>query len=244
MPVYRRVLDRFLDDLDRILVTSPRLRDSSPHLGQYIEKCEVVPLSIDLSKYSQGVPEPNEFPVDAAEPYILCVGRLNYYKGVEYLIRAIAGIDAPLVVVGDGPRYNALTSLVEDLKLESQVHFLGHVDRTMLQYCYEHADVFVLPSVEPSEAFGVVQLEAMAYETPVVNTSLRTGVPWVSISEETGLTVPPRDADALADAIGRLLASEDERETFGRAARKRVEERFREREMLDTIEQIYRDLTG
>jgi rhamnosyl/mannosyltransferase len=242
LPVYERVLHGFLDQIDRILVTSPRLRDSSPHLTRFENKCEVVPLSIDLAEYGCGNPEPPAFPVDPDEPFVLCVGRLNYYKGVEYLVRAMAGVEAPLVVAGDGDRRNSLETLAADLGVADRVHFLGYVDESTLHYCYEHADVFVLPSVEPSEAFGIVQLEAMAYGTPVVNTALRTGVPWVSQHEETGLTVPPRDEDALAAAIERLLGNDEERAAMGAAGRARVESEFTEAGMLDRIELVYDDL--
>jgi rhamnosyl/mannosyltransferase len=244
MPVYERVLHGFLDDVDRILVTSPRLRDSSPHLDNFTNKCEVVPLSIDLSEYERGNPVPSEFPVDSDEPFVLSVGRLNYYKGVEYLVRAMADIDGQAVIAGDGERRGALESLATELGVSDRVHFLGYVDESTLHYCYEHADVFVLPSVEPSEAFGIVQLEAMAYGTPVVNTALRTGVPWVSLDGETGVTVPPRDPATLAAAITRLLGDDEERQAFGQAARARVEEQFDEGVMLDTVDRIYDDVLG
>jgi rhamnosyl/mannosyltransferase len=244
MPVYERVLYGFLEQVDRILVTSPRLRDSSPHLSEFTDKCEVVPLSIDLSEYKSGTHEPPGFPVGAAEPFVLCVGRLNYYKGVEYLVRAMADVDGRLVVAGDGDRRESLETLAAELGVDDRVHFLGYVDERTLHYCYEQADVFVLPSVEPSEAFGIVQLEAMAYETPVVNTDLRTGVPWVSLDGETGLTVQPRDPESLAAAIGRLLGEDEERRAIGRAARERVEREFEESVMLDTVERVYDELQG
>jgi len=242
MTVYGRVLGRFLAAVDRIVVTSPRLRDSSPHLEPFREKCEVIPLSVDPDDYGPGTPRPDAFPVPPDEPYVLSVGRLNYYKGIEWLVRAMASVDAPVVIVGDGPRREHVERLAVDLGIADRVHVLGHVDDRTLRYAYASAAAFVLPSVEPSEAFGIVQLEAMASGVPVVNTALRTGVPWVSVDGETGLTVPPRDAGALAGAIDRLLVDPDLRERFGRAARERVAERFTRERMLDAHEALYREV--
>lgn len=100
----------------------------------------------------------------------------------------------------------------------------------------------VLPSVEPTEAFGLVQLEAMAYGKPVVNTSLPTGVPFVSVHGETGFTVPPRDPNALAEAINRLCGDDELWVRFARAARKRVEEMFSRDVVLGQIKSIYWEL--
>jgi len=253
MRVYAPVLRRFLADVDRIVVTSPRLRDRSPYLRPVRGNCEVIPLAVDPAAVRPGSDDSesaaavtpavdDRLPTD--EPYVLCVGRLNYYKGVEWLVRAMASLEAaaPLVAVGDGPRRARLERLAADLGIDDRVRFLGRVDDRTLRKAYANAAVFVLPSVEPSEAFGIVQLEAMANGVPVVNTDLPTGVPWVSVDGETGLTVPPRDAGALARAVDRLLADGPLRERLGRAARRRVERRFTRERMLDRYEAVYRDV--
>jgi rhamnosyl/mannosyltransferase len=242
LKAYAPILRRFLDRLDHIMVTSPRLRDNSAFLAPHRQKCTVVPLSIDV----EGLPAPDRpanFPLDQGDPFVLFAGRLNYYKGVEYLLEAATQFDTRVVIAGDGERRESLEAKAAELGIGDQVHFLGYVSDEALQYCYEQATVFVLPSVEPSEAFGLVQLEAMAHETPIVNTNLPTGVPWVSQDGETGLTVPPRDSDALAEAIEQLLADPSLRTRYGRAARTRVETTFTREQMLDGVERVYDEVT-
>jgi rhamnosyl/mannosyltransferase len=240
--LYRPLLERFLEDVDRILVTSPNLRDNSEILGPYREKCAVVPLSIDVAARDESVALPDESPGAEGEQVVLFVGRLNYYKGVEYLVEAMQGVEANLLIVGDGDRREVLEKRAAELQVSDRVHFLGHVSEEALSQYYRLSDVFVLPSVEPSEAFGLVQLEAMAHGTPVVNTSLPTGVPWVSVDGETGVTVQPRDAEELADAISRLLADQELRERFGENARQRVAEHFSRERMLNRTERIYQEV--
>jgi rhamnosyl/mannosyltransferase len=240
LTLYRPLLERFLGDIDHIFVTSPSLLEQSRHLAPYREKASVVPLSIDLNDYGQYDSPGVELPGDHDRPTLLFVGRLNYYKGVEYLLDAMSSLDADLLVAGDGERRDALEARATRLEVTDRVHFLGYVDEKRLHAYYDRADVFVLPSVEPSEAFGIVQLEAMAYGTPVINTNLPTGVPWVSLDGETGLTVPPRDADALASAITELLDDPERRRAYGDRARERVERHFERERMLDTMESRYR----
>jgi len=181
-----------------------------------------------------------DLPIDPDRSTVLFVGRLSYYKGVEYLLDAMGGVDATLLVVGDGEQRAALERRTRE---REGVAFLGRVSDATLKRCYAAADVFVLPSVAPSEAFGIVQLEAMAHGTPIVNTALPTGVPWVSKDGKTGLTVPPKDADALADAIERLLANPDLRRQYGENARERVHRRFSRETMLDAMAAVYEDVT-
>jgi rhamnosyl/mannosyltransferase len=239
---YRPVLDRFLDDVDRILVTSPRLRDESPFLAPYTDKCRVVPLSIDLDEYGDYEGPPFDLPVTGDRPVLLFVGRLIYYKGLKYAIDAMTDVDADLLIVGTGPLRESLEVRARERGVADRVTFLGYVKEDRLHYCYDRADVFVFPSVAASEGFGIVQLEAMAYRTPVVNTDLPTGVPWVSRDGETGVTVPPRDAAAIAGAINELLADPDLRAQYGAAARTRVAEQFADDRLVDGTHEVYDEL--
>jgi len=239
--VYRPFLDAFLRRSDRILVTSPNLLNHSEVLKPYSDKCQVVPLSIDTGEYGGYEGPAHDIPGQPGER-ILFVGRLNYYKGVEYLVDAMAQVEGTLLIAGDGNRRDSLEERTSEAGLNDRIHFLGRVPDEKLDYLYDAADIFVLPSVAASEAFGIVQLEAMAFGTPIVNTALPTGVPWVSQDGETGLTVPPRDTTALADAISRLLDDGQLRRELGENAAERVERMFDRQTMLDTMGGVYADL--
>jgi rhamnosyl/mannosyltransferase len=96
-------------------------------------------------------------------------------------------------LVGSGPLKATWEALAAELGLSARVQFVGEVDQQTLTALYRACDVFVLPSVTRAEAFGMVQLEAMACGKPVISTLLPSGVPWVNRDGETGLVVPPFD---------------------------------------------------
>lgn len=244
LTVYKPILKRFLSSVDHIITTSPRLRGHSIFLREHQSKTTVVPLSVNPDIYDESGPVNGpSLPTDG--PTVLFVGRLNYYKGVTYLIRAIQHVDgAELVVAGDGDQRTSLERQAVSLGVEDRVYFHGYIDDKKLREYYRSADLFVLPSVESSEAFGIVQLEAMVHGLPVINTDLPTGVPWVSRDRKTGLTVPPRDADALASAIQELLVDDELRESLGRNARQRVETKFTEARMLSQTLDVYAEVIG
>jgi rhamnosyl/mannosyltransferase len=124
--------------------------------------------------------------------------------------------------------------------VSDRVTFMGNLSRAELLGCYHAADVFALPAIARSEAFGIVQLEAMACGKPVVNTKLPSGVPYVSVDNETGITVEPGSAEALAQAINRLLDDGALRTLYGEAGRKRVREHFNLNLMVDRTRDLYR----
>ncbi|HAJ34040.1 MAG TPA: mannosyltransferase [Candidatus Atribacteria bacterium] len=242
MRFYKPFLHRFLKRADKILPTSPNLVKSSKYLSPYKDKCTVVPLSIDLNEFGHLIKKKLDLGFSPDEKIVLFVGRLNYYKGLEYLIEAIQEVESKLLIVGEGEMRERLEQKVKSLGVEQKIVFLGKVSGEELKYCYQICDLFVLPSIEPSEAFGIVQMEAMAYGKPVVNTNLPTGVPYVSINGETGFTVPPRDAKALAKAINKILNDKELATKFSKNALKRVKKKFSKEKMLESIYQIYNEL--
>ena len=128
--------------------------------------------------------------------------------------------------------------MTEEAHMAAQVHFLGNLPEEDLRAHtagHPYLQDFVLPSVANSEAFGIVQQEAMVYGKPVINTALPTGVPHVSLDGVTGITVPPEDADALAEAIQKLADDKALREQYGSAAAKRVAEEYEEKDVVDKV---------
>lgn len=223
--VFRPVLRRALGRAAAVVAASPNYVESSPVLQEFKTKCRVIPFGIPLEGLDR---------VDASEVsrlrerfgprVVLGVGRLIYYKGFEHLIRAMKEVDAHLVVVGSGPLRGALEEEALRAGVADRVTLTGRVEE--VAPFYHAADVFALPSVARSEAFGIVQLEAMACGLPVVNTRLDSGVTYVSVDGVTGLTVPPADPGALAAALNTLLEDGALRARLGRAARLRVEREF------------------
>jgi glycosyltransferase involved in cell wall biosynthesis len=245
--MYRPVLRRVLRRASRIVVSSPTLADHASELREHRHKCRVIPFGIPLGHFA-ATPEV----CGAADtirrryhgPLVLFVGRLVPYKGVAVLLEAMAELDAHALIVGTGPLATALAAQAGLRGLSDRVSFLGEVDERELLALYHACDVFVLPSVTRAEAFGMVQLEAMACGKPVVSTNLQSGVPWVNQHGETGLVVPPGDAVGLRTALASLLTDPEQRRRLGAGARMRVEREFTVERMAERALALYEDVLG
>jgi glycosyltransferase involved in cell wall biosynthesis len=227
--LYRPVMRRLLDRADRIIVASPPMITGSPFVAPHVGKCRVVPFGIRPERYEptlERLDSASRIRARHARPIVLFVGRLIYYKGVDVLVRAMADVEADVVLVGAGPLEGGLRELAASLGVSDRLTIVPPLDDEGLTAYLLAADVFCLPSVARSEAFGIVQLEAHVTGTPVVSTNLPTGVPWVNVDGETGLVVPPGDPDALATALRRLLDDDALRSRLGARARERVLESF------------------
>lgn len=248
MLLYRPVMERFLKRADVILVGAEGILKGSKYLAPYQGKCKVLPFAVSDEILKSGGEFLREdgyrMPEDEDQLVFVFIGRLVYYKGCSVLIDAFAKIkNKPfLIVIGDGPLRENLEKKVVDLGIETRVSFLGRVTDFAKAECLKKADVFVFPSIERSEAFGLVQLEAMAYGVPVINTYLPSGVPEVSVHRKTGLTVKAGDANALAEAMKWMVEHPDERRIMGDEARKRVEKNYTEKNLIHNIKQIYTEL--
>lgn len=240
--LYRPFLRRVLDRAARIIVASPAMAERAQQLEAYRHKCSVIPYGIDTVPLA-GTPAVHARAAalrhELGTPLVLFAGRLVPYKGVDVLLRAVAALRVQLVVVGNGPLRESLTAQARD-SCGGRVTFAGTVTDTELTALYHACDVFVLPSVTRAEAFGMVQIEAMACGKPVVSTAVLSGVPWVNQHGITGLVVPPGNAGALADALRVLLADEGLRDRLGAAGRRRVAEEFTAARMAERTVALYR----
>lgn len=239
--LFQPLLHFALERCAALIATSPNYIESSSVLSAYRQRCRVIPHGIPIEQFDRYDPEAvAEIREQYGPRIVLSVGRVIYYKGFDYLIRSMARVRGRLLIVGDGPLRGDLERETRSQGLADRVAFLGEVE-DMVPY-YHAADVFVLASVARSEAFGIVQLEAMACGKPVVNTRLASGVPFVSVDGLTGLTVPPEDPEALASAINLLLDDPDLRANYGRAARRRVQEEFSLDLMISRTLKLYSEV--
>lgn len=248
MLLYRPVMERFLKRADVILVGAEGIINGSKYLKPYREKCKVVPFAVsdEILKAGGEYLSENGYNMQTGNKQLnfLFIGRLVYYKGCSVLLDAFAKLksDVTLTIIGDGILKEELVQQAKMQGVIKQVDFLGHVSDEKIRECMETTDVFVLPSVERSEAFGLVQLEAMAYGKPVINTNLPSGVPEVSVHGVTGLTVDPGDAEELSKAMDWMCLHFEERKCMGRIARKRVEDQYTQEVLVKNIKRIYEEL--
>lgn len=225
---------------DRIHVLSSNVIYSDKILTPFKDKCYVLPFGIDTKV------EENEEQNKIREQYkdkkiLLCSGRLVRFKGFQYAIDAMKQVErAVLLIMGDGKYREVLEEQIKNGNLQDKVVLLGEIkDKTLKNEIFSACDIFLLPSIQRTESFAIVQLEAMVHHKPIINTDLGTGVNYVSIDGETGLTVEQKNSSQLADAINKLLSDEPLCKKLGENARKRVEELFDIEKIKDKYKEMY-----
>lgn len=212
---------------DKIHVLSPYIINKDIILAENKEKCVIIPYGITPIKNKESLQQETEHYRQQFnnKKIILCVGRLARMKGFLNAIKAMQLVEgAILLIAGDGPLRASYEKYINENNLKDKVILLGNVtDKHKKEILFNSCDILVLPS--ESESFGIVQLEAMQFGKPVVNTNLGTGVNYVSIDGETGLTVEPGDAEQLGVAINNMF-KDNLNIKFGENAKYRVKTLF------------------
>jgi glycosyltransferase involved in cell wall biosynthesis len=242
---YRPVFGLLAPHIRRFIATSREYLDSSAFLTPYRDCCTVVPFGINLDSFALRLGEVDqvqEIRRRHGERTILFLGVLRYYKGLDVLIRAMARVTGRLLIAGQGPQGALLQTLTRELGVTDRISFLGEVSESERRLLLHACDVFVLPSTDRSEAFGIAQLEAMACGKPVVSSDLPTGVRLVNQDGVTGMLVPPGDPDALTEALNTLLEDDVLRAGLGKAARLRVEQEFTAERMIARTLGLYHEI--
>lgn len=246
LKLYRPFLNHLIRSADAIVAATPAHITSSEQLAPVRESARfrVVPYGLDLARFERRPSLADDIRRRFGGRFLVfALGRHVYYKGFEYLIRAMADVPAAVLALGgQGPLTGELREIARQAGVAERVHFAGRIPDQELPAWYHASDVFCLSSVEPAEAFGIVQVEAMACGKPVVCCELGNGVNWVNRDGETGLTVPPADAAALADALARLQRDPDLRARLGEQGRRRAWGEFTSAAMARGTLAVYREV--
>ncbi len=242
--LYRPFEQALLKRSKAIVVTSKPYLESSEPLRRWKSRCRVVPLGVDTGRFT-AAPAP-EAAISGQESLlrVLYVGRLTYYKGVRNLVEAAAKVeDLRLDLVGDGDQVGSLKALVASLQLQDRVTFHGSLTDGELARLMEKCDCLCLPSIERTEAFGLVLLEAMYFgKATVISDVPGSGMGWIVDHGVTGIKVRPRDAAALADAFVQLAANRDRSAKMGRRGKDKFEQEFEINRAVDGIIDTYRSV--
>lgn len=239
-PLQRWLIER----ANAIVGTTPVYVEDSPFLRKVQHKVDYIPIGIEPAL-------PN---VDAVRKIkrkyhnrkiVFSLGRLVEYKGYAYLIRAAQQLkgDVQIIIGGKGPLKEELTDLIQTLGLGDRVELIDFIAERDLMNYYGAADLFCLSSVMKTEAFAIVQIEAMSCGKPVVSTCIPgSGVSWVNKHGVSGMSVPIADEHALARAIDTILTDEDQYSLLSKGAQERYISLFTRSAMVDKSVRLYRSL--
>jgi rhamnosyl/mannosyltransferase len=227
--LYRPFERALLSRAAAIIATSESYLASSESLADFPGKCRVIPLGLDTSLFA-GLAGPARREPSSPRPLqVLSIGRLTYYKGFGYLVRAVARLTGvQLHIVGDGELREELEGLARQVGAGDRVVFHGALDDQQLAERLHDCDCVCLASIERTEAFGLVLLEAMYFGRAAVVTRVAgSGMAWVVQDRVTGLVVPPADIAALAMALAQLRDDPALLEQLGANGRQRFDQLFK-----------------
>jgi len=232
-----------LKQANRIIVTQSKYIDSSPYLNRYRNEIKVVPIGVDVNKFKPIKVDKNENTIF----FLSVLDKFHKYKGLDYLLNALKIVrrdicDVKLIIGGKGELINRYRRIVELLDLKNNVEFHGFIPNEKIVEYYNKCSIFVLPSISSAqEGFGIVLLEALACGTPIVSTDI-VGVAEDVKENNAGIIVPPRNPDALADAIIYLLENKDLARKMGENGRRLVEEKYTWKRIAEMTEKIYEEV--
>lgn len=219
-----------LKSADGVVVPSFAYKSKIEKMRVNPEKIQVVPIGIDFERFQIKTDKESfkERYHCQGSKVILSVSRLNYQKGLQYLIRAMPAVlkkvpNAKLMIVGEGEEFSYLNDLSKSLGISQSVIFTGVLSHEEIPVAYSSSDVFVLPSL--FENTPLTLIEAQASGKPVISTRVG-GVPEVLVDGETGFLVEPRNVKQLEVRIVDLLSDNNLAHEMGEKGKKFVSTRF------------------
>lgn len=240
--LYEPLQEWLLRRADKIIATSPKYVLGSKYLLAYNDKVVVIPPGISKCGLPVKYQKLSEIRRKFKKKIVLSIGRLAYYKGFQFLIEAGKYLNEDYVILigGMGELDAKLRDIIATNNLCDKVILLGNIPDDELGAYYEACDLFCMSSVERSEAFGMVQIEAMSFGKPVVATKIEgSGVDWVNSDQITGLNVEIKNPHAIADAIIKILENSEFYQFLSKNCLDRVATLFAKDIMISAIIDLY-----
>lgn len=241
---YYPVLQWMIRRADVIVGTTPVYVQNSPLLIKVQDKIQVIPIGINPVIPDQKGAERvrAQFP---GKRIVYSLGRLVEYKGYDYLVEAARYLpdDYHILIGGEGPMHRQLEDRIREYGVQDKVTLMGFIDDSDFAAYYTACDVFALSSIYKTEAFAIVQIEAMSCGKPVVATQIQgSGVSWVNSDGDSGRNVCPRDAKAMAAAIESIVGDDDVYGGYCARAYQRYRELFTYDVMIEKCKRLYEEL--
>ncbi|MEM7073090.1 MAG: glycosyltransferase, partial [Pseudomonadota bacterium] len=242
--LYKPLMLKFLDSVDRIIATSPNYLHTSDVLMRYQDKVSVIPIGFE----KQSLPSvtanrlaywKNRLP----KHFFLFIGAMRYYKGLHIALDAIKGTDLQIVLAGIGPLEHELKRRAKKEHIDNLV-FLGRISEQDKVAIQQLSYAFVFPSHLRTEAFGVSLVEAAAFSKPLISCEIGTGTTFINVDHVTGLVIPHSSPDALRSAMYWLLANPEKAKEFGQNAAIRHEQFFTANKQALAYVELYKSMRG
>ncbi|OED30839.1 glycosyltransferase family 4 protein [Methanosphaera sp. WGK6] len=241
--IYNKTALKFLlNKANKIIITQDNYI-KSPHLKNYKDKITTIPNGVDTNLF-----KPKTCPRQENQIFFLSVlDKFHKYKGLDYLLESLVNVkksipSIKLIVGGQGELMHYYQEKVNKLGLENNVEFKGFLtDEKVIEY-YAKSELFILPSISSlQEGFGIVVLEALSCKTPVISTDI-VGVSEDVVKTNSGIIIPPKDINALEEAIITILTNKELQKTMGENGRKLVQEKYEWTSIANKIYKLYEEL--
>ncbi|MBD1212824.1 MAG: glycosyltransferase family 1 protein [Dolichospermum circinale Clear-D4] len=243
-----------LETVERIVATSPQEQEHMRSLVSQKGEIDIIPCGTDIQQFGSVTREAarTRLEIDPEAKVVLYVGRFDPRKGIETLVRAVReskfyeSKQLQLIIGGgctpgnsDAKERDRIAGIVNELGMDECTSLPGCLSREILPSYYAAADVCVVPS--HYEPFGLVAIESMACGTPVVASDVG-GLQFTVVNEETGLLVPPQNVPAFNHAIDQILSHPQWQQELGKAAKKRVIDKFSWHGVASQLDKLYTQL--
>lgn len=241
LKIYSPLQSWLINRADLIVGTTPVYVDQSPFLNHVKEKLNYIPIGVEPIIARQDLVD-KILEENRGKFLVFSLGRLVEYKGYEFLIKSAQFLEDnyKIIIAGKGPLFESLQNLIYELNVQDKVELLGFVSDELSHAYFQACDTFVLSSILKTEAFAIVQIEAMSCGKPIISTEIQgSGVQWVNQNGVSGIVVPPNNDRKIAEAIQLLATNNKKYEQLSEQSAIRYSTLFTRSKMVDKCVRLY-----